>query len=110
MSQCQANDDLPLTETSAPGDQDAVAGVVQKAWREETPLYPIGGGTQLSYGARASVPGLGLSMAGLNRVVDYPARDLTITVEGDAGFEYRLAGHVETGKDSVSDPAMGWLV
>ena len=36
--------------------------------------------------------------------------DLTITVEGDAGFEYRLAGHVETGKDSLSDPAMGGLV
>lgn len=33
--------------------------------------------------------------------------DLTIQVAGDPGFEYRLAGHVETGEDSVSDPAIG---
>jgi phospholipase C len=36
--------------------------------------------------------------------------DLIITVDGDPAFEYRLAGHVETGKDSFSDPAMGGLV
>lgn len=36
--------------------------------------------------------------------------DLIVTVEGDAGFEYRLAGHVETGKDSISDPLMGGLI
>jgi phospholipase C len=33
--------------------------------------------------------------------------DLVITVAGDAGFQQRLAGHVETGEDSVSDPAIG---
>ncbi len=33
--------------------------------------------------------------------------DLTITVDTDAGFQQRLAGHVETGEDSVSDPAIG---
>jgi phospholipase C len=36
--------------------------------------------------------------------------DLTITVDEDPGFERRLAGHLETGHDSVSDPAMGGLV
>ncbi len=36
--------------------------------------------------------------------------DLIVTVAGDATFEYRLAGHVETGADSFSDPAMGGLV
>jgi len=36
--------------------------------------------------------------------------DLIVTVEGDPVFKYRLAGHVETGKDSFSDPAMGGLV
>jgi phospholipase C len=36
--------------------------------------------------------------------------DLIITVEGDSTFKYRLAGHVETGEDSVSDPALGGLV
>ncbi len=36
--------------------------------------------------------------------------DLIVTIEGDPVFKYRLAGHVETGKDSFSDPAMGGLV
>jgi phospholipase C len=33
--------------------------------------------------------------------------DLTLTVDSDAAFERRLAGHVETGKDSMTDPAIG---
>ncbi len=36
--------------------------------------------------------------------------DLIFTVDGDSTFEYRLAGHVENGKDSFSDPALGGLV
>jgi phospholipase C len=36
--------------------------------------------------------------------------DLIVTVAGDATFKYELAGHVETGKDSFSDPALGGLV
>ena len=36
--------------------------------------------------------------------------DLIVTVAGDPTFKYRLAGHVETGADSFSDPAMGGLV
>ena len=36
--------------------------------------------------------------------------DFIVTVAGDATFKYRLAGHVETGQDSFSDPALGGLV
>jgi phospholipase C len=36
--------------------------------------------------------------------------DFVVTVAEDPGFQYRLAGHVETGRDSISDPAMGGLV
>jgi phospholipase C len=36
--------------------------------------------------------------------------DLIVTVAGDPNFKYRLAGHVETGNDSFSDPALGGLV
>jgi len=36
--------------------------------------------------------------------------DLIVTLAGDSTFSYRLAGHVETGEDSISDPAMGGLV
>jgi len=33
--------------------------------------------------------------------------DLTIGVESDSAFERRLAGHVETGNDSFTDPLLG---
>src|SRR5882724_1441655 len=33
--------------------------------------------------------------------------ELAISVEGDPGFAALFAGHVETGHDSISDPAMG---
>jgi len=36
--------------------------------------------------------------------------DLVVTVAEDTSFECRLAGHVETGRDSISDPAMGGLL
>ncbi len=91
-------DNLSLTDSVAPCDQDAVVGVVQRAWQDGTPIFPMGGGTQLAYGARPSEPGLGLSLKGLNRVVDYPARDLTITVEAGvtmAELAQRLAGQAQ---------------
>ena len=33
--------------------------------------------------------------------------DFTITVESDGSFQRQLAGHIQTGEDSVSDPAIG---
>jgi phospholipase C len=36
--------------------------------------------------------------------------DLVVTVAEDPSFSFRLAGHVETGRDGWSDPAMGGLV
>jgi len=36
--------------------------------------------------------------------------DLIVKVSGDPSFKYQIAGHVETGKDSISDPALGGVV
>jgi phospholipase C len=36
--------------------------------------------------------------------------DLIVTVSEDPTFKYRLAGHIETGRDSFSDPALGGLI
>jgi phospholipase C len=33
--------------------------------------------------------------------------DLVVEVNSDSGFQQRIAGHVETGEDSMSDPAIG---
>jgi phospholipase C len=35
--------------------------------------------------------------------------DLVLTVDGDTGFEVQLAGHIENGQPSSSDPALGGL-
>jgi glycolate oxidase FAD binding subunit len=72
---------LPLTETIVPEDQVALARVVADASTAGTAMYPIGGGTSLDYGVAPTQPGIGISLSGLNRVIDYPARDMTITVE-----------------------------
>ncbi len=72
---------LPLTDTLRPADQAAVADLLRSASTAGTAIYPIGGGTSLDYGADPSRPGQGLSLAGLKQVVDYPSRDMTITVE-----------------------------
>jgi len=36
--------------------------------------------------------------------------DLVITAPADPDLEYRYAGHLETGEDSISDPRMGGLI
>jgi glycolate oxidase FAD binding subunit len=75
------NEALPLTETLTPADEAAVAATVRDAHRGETPVYPLGGQTALDFGVRPTQAGIGLSLSKLNRVVDYPADDMTITVE-----------------------------
>ena len=76
-----ANDILPIEETVAPADAAGVVAVVREAQAAGRAVYPIGGGTSLDYGLPGKKPGIGLSLARLNRVVDYPARDMTITME-----------------------------
>lgn len=74
-------DFLPIKKTFSPADQGDVASLVREAFESNTPLYPIGGGTSLDIGLPAKAPGNGLSLAKINRVIDYPARDMTVTLE-----------------------------
>jgi glycolate dehydrogenase FAD-binding subunit len=74
-------DYLPVKETDSPANSDEVAACVRHACESATPLYPIGGGTSLDFGLPAKADGRGLSLGKLNRVIDYPARDMTVTVE-----------------------------
>ncbi len=82
---------LPLTDTLTPANQSELAAAVRDAYEDTTPVYLIGGGTSLDFGLPARDPGLGLSLAGLKRVVDYPARDMTVTVEAGISMDL-LAG------------------
>jgi len=68
-------------ETLAPTDVTGVVSAVRDARERGLVVYPTGGGTALGFGGWPSAKGLELSLAGLAKIVDYPARDLTITVE-----------------------------
>lgn len=72
---------LPLRETATPPDEAAVAETLRRAAEERHPVYPIGGGTRLAYGATPEAAGTGLCTTGLNAIVDHVADDMTITVE-----------------------------
>jgi glycolate oxidase FAD binding subunit len=73
--------ELPLIETAMASDEPAVAALIVRARDALTPVYPIGGGTSLDYGPHPAQPGFGLCLSCMNRVLDHPADDLTITVE-----------------------------
>ncbi|HEX4148472.1 MAG TPA: FAD-binding oxidoreductase [Pirellulales bacterium] len=72
---------LPLTATTTPADQTELAEAIRAAYEQGEAVYPLGGGTSLDYGLPPKTPGRGITLKQLNRVVDYPARDTTITVE-----------------------------
>ena len=55
--------------------------LVRRASAERQALYPVGGGTMLDLGLPPSRPGWAVDVRALNHVIDYPARDMTITVQ-----------------------------
>ena len=71
---------LPIREIVEPTDDGEAAEIIRSCAADATPVYPIGGGSSLDYGLPARREGIGLSLAKLNSVVDYPARDMTISV------------------------------
>ena len=72
---------LPLKNIVAPATPGEVEATLRDCFATSTPAYLLGGETSLDFGLPAKTPGIGLSMAKLDRVLDYPARDMTITVE-----------------------------
>src|SRR6185369_16465815 len=75
--------DLPL---ETPATQAELADRVRVLSAAGTPIYPVGGATGLDYGGLPDRLGMAISLAMLDRVIDYPARDLTITVEAGMTF------------------------
>jgi glycolate oxidase FAD binding subunit len=72
---------LPISQTLEPASPEELADQVRQACASQTPVYPVGGGTSLDFGLPAKTPGFALATSRLNRVIDYPARDMTVTVE-----------------------------
>ncbi len=76
----------PLSMTT-PTTTAELAQVVRAAAAGSTALYPVGGGTKLALGTPPTRSGQAVSMHGLARIIDFPARDMTVTVE--AGITIR---------------------
>jgi glycolate oxidase FAD binding subunit len=69
-------------EELQPTTQDELAAVLaENASGPRRAIYPAGGRTAWTFGYAPEEPGVVLGTPGINRVVDYPARDMTITVE-----------------------------
>ncbi len=64
-----------------PASVPELGELVREAAASGQGIYPVGGGTVLDLGLPPIKPGFAASTRGLDRVIDYPARDLTITVQ-----------------------------
>jgi glycolate oxidase FAD binding subunit len=67
--------------TDRPETVDALRQTVLDRVAQGHALYPQGGGTALDYGGTPRAPGVAIDTRALDRVVDYPAADMTVTVE-----------------------------
>jgi glycolate oxidase FAD binding subunit len=55
--------------------------IVRRAAAQGHALYPVGGGTMLHLGNPPTKPGHAVDTRALDRIIDYPARDMTISVQ-----------------------------
>jgi glycolate oxidase FAD binding subunit len=63
-----------------------LSNTVRRAVAEGQAVYPAGGQTMLGLGLPPTRPGIAVDLRGLNQVIDYPARDITITVQAGITF------------------------
>src|SRR5688572_19753377 len=59
----------------------AVRECVRSAVDGKQALYPVGGRTMLDLGLNPTKTGTAIDLRGLDQVIDYPARDMTVTVQ-----------------------------
>jgi glycolate oxidase FAD binding subunit len=64
-----------------------LANLVKQTRAAKQGVYPVGGRTTLEVGLPPIKPGIALDTTALNRVIDYPARDMTITVQAGITLE-----------------------
>jgi glycolate oxidase FAD binding subunit len=67
--------------TRRPADAEEIGHLVRQAACDSEAIYPVGGKTQMGYGLPPRGAGFWLDTRSLDRVIDYPARDMTITVQ-----------------------------
>src|SRR3954467_1483509 len=84
-------DDLGPLPVVRPASSAEVQEWVRQAEAEGQALYPVGGRTMLHVGLPPTRPGYVVDLTELREVIDYPARDMTITVQAGITLD-RLSG------------------
>lgn len=74
-------DGRSATAADRPETREALAEAIGRRVGEGLAIYPQGGRTALDYGNPPARPGVAVDLTALDRVVDFPAADMTITVE-----------------------------
>ena len=74
-------DGSPPLPVRRPATAAEVGELVRAAAAAGEGVYPVGGRTGLDVGLPPSKPGVALDTTALDGVIDYPARDMTITVQ-----------------------------
>ncbi len=77
---CAIDGFVPLA-TVRPQASAELGEIVRQAKADKTALYPVGGQTMMHLGSPPDVPGHAVDMRALSKIIDFPARDMTITVE-----------------------------
>src|SRR5262249_12269319 len=74
-------DDFTPQSMHRPSNVVELGELIRRASAEGLALYPFGGSTMPNLGCTPTKPGLGIDMRAFDQVIDYPARDMTITVQ-----------------------------
>jgi glycolate oxidase FAD binding subunit len=69
---------MPVKQPATVAD---LGELIKQARAARQGVYPIGGRTTLDVGLPPLKPGIAIDTTALNQVIDYPARDMTITVQ-----------------------------
>jgi glycolate oxidase FAD binding subunit len=77
---CRIDDFGPLP-VIRPHSVSEIGDIVRRAAAEGQAIYPVGGRTLLHIGLPPARPGVAVDLRGLAQVLDYPARDMTVTVQ-----------------------------
>src|SRR5687768_12289566 len=71
----------PLPAVLRPATPREVGDLVRAAASAGQAVFPRGGGTQQDLGLPPDRDGVTLDLTGLTQIIDYPAADMTITVQ-----------------------------
>ena len=75
---------FPVVRPTSVGELGEIVCAAAEAKRA---IYPVGGRTMLDLGYSPTQPGTAVDLCSLNQVIDYPARDMTITVQAGITIE-----------------------